>query len=54
MSKKILIVNGSPRANGNTKELMKSFTQGTESRGHEVACFDLQKMKINGKNISNI
>ena len=48
MSKKILILNGSPRLNGNTKELIKRVAQGAESAGHEVTCFDLQKMKING------
>lgn len=48
MSKKICILNGSPRSNGNTKELIKSFTKGAEAVGHEVTCFDLQKMNIQG------
>ena len=48
MSKKICILNGSPRSNGNTKELIKSFTKGAEAAGHEVTCFDLQKMNIHG------
>lgn len=48
MSKKICILNGSPRANGNTKELIKSFTQGAIEGGHEVVCFDLQTMNIHG------
>lgn len=46
MSKKILILNGSPRANGNTAALVKAFTEGAESAGNEVTCFDLQKMNI--------
>lgn len=46
MHKKICILNGSPRANGNTKELIKSFTLGATESGHEVVCFDLQKMNI--------
>lgn len=48
MGKKICILNGSPRPNGNTKELIKSFMKGAEAAGHEVTCFDLQKMKIHG------
>lgn len=48
MKKKIIILNGSPRANGNTKSLMESFTKGAESAGNEVRCFDLQKLNIHG------
>ncbi|MDO4271291.1 MAG: NAD(P)H-dependent oxidoreductase [Eubacteriales bacterium] len=48
MGKKICILNGSPRPNGNTKELIKRFTAGAEAAGHEAACFDLQKMDIHG------
>lgn len=48
MSKKICIFNGSPRPKGNTKELIRSFTKGAESAGHQVVCFDLQKMTIHG------
>ncbi len=48
MSKRICILNGSPRPNGNTKTLIKSFTTGAASSGNEVVCFDLQKMDIHG------
>lgn len=48
MKKKIIILNGSPRANGNTKLLIENFTKGAELAGNEVKCFDLQKMKIHG------
>lgn len=48
MSKKVCILNGSPRANGNTKALVESFIRGAEGSGNEVVCFDLQKMNING------
>lgn len=48
MSKKICILNGSPRPGGNTKALIKSFTDGAEAAGNEVVCFDLQKMDIHG------
>lgn len=46
MSKKIVILNGSPRPTGNTAMLIKSFTEGAVAAGHEVTCFDLQKMDI--------
>lgn len=46
MSKKIVVLNGSPRAKGNTAALVKSFASGAEAAGHTVTCFDLQKMDI--------
>lgn len=46
--KKIMILNGSPRAKGNTAALIDSFTKGAESAGHKVVRFDLQKMNIHG------
>lgn len=48
MSKKICILNGSPRPNGNTQELITRFTRGAEAAGNEVIRFDLQKMNIHG------
>lgn len=48
MSKKIMILNGSPRAHGNTVALIESFTQGAERAGHTVRRFDLQKLAIHG------
>lgn len=48
MSKKIVILNGSPRINGNTKGLIEAFTQGATQKGHEVICFDLVKLNIHG------
>lgn len=48
MAKKILVLNGSPRMNGNTRELIKRLTKGAEEAGHTVTCFDLQKMDIHG------
>lgn len=48
MSKKVCILNGSPRLHGNTKELIKRFTKGAEEAGCEVVCFDLQQMNIHG------
>lgn len=48
MAKKIVILNGSPRANGNTKGLIDAFVEGCEKNGNIVTCFDLQKMNIHG------
>ena len=45
MSKKIIILNGSPRPNGNTAALIQSFTDGATATGHTVTRFDLQKME---------
>ncbi len=46
MAKNILILNGSPRANGNTSLLIQAFTEGAEQAGHTVHRFDLQHMDI--------
>lgn len=48
MNKKIIILNGSPRANGNTKKLIEQFTAGAEIAGNNVTCFNLQQMNIHG------
>lgn len=48
MSKKIVVLNGSPRANGNTAALIDAFSEGATSSGNEVVRFDLQKMDIRG------
>lgn len=48
MSKKIVILNGSPRKNGNTAELIKSFTKGAQEVGHTVTEFFLNEMNIRG------
>lgn len=48
MSKKIVILNGSPRKGGNTACLCEVFTQGAEASGHTVLRFDLQQMNIHG------
>lgn len=46
MGKRIVILNGSPRAAGNTAALIRAFTRGAEEAGHAVQCFDLQKLNI--------
>lgn len=48
MSKKIVILNGSPRKNGNTSALVKAFTEGAESAGNTVTTFLLDSMEIHG------
>ncbi len=48
MSKKIVILNGSPRKSGNTAALCEAFTEGAASAGHSVTRFDLQGMDIHG------
>lgn len=48
MAKKIIILNGSPRKNGNTSALTDAFRRGAEEAGNEVAEFHLAQMKING------
>lgn len=47
MSKKILILNGSPRLQGNTAQMVAQFKRGAEESGHEVTVFDLKGMNIN-------
>lgn len=42
----ILILNGSPRANGNTAAFVKAFCEGAEGAGHSVTVFPIGKMKI--------
>lgn len=48
MSKKIVILNGSPRRKGNTSALVKEFTKGAESAGNSVTEFFLNDMDIDG------
>lgn len=45
---KILVLNGSPRPNGNTAGMIAVFREAAESRGHQVSVFNVCKMKING------
>ena len=46
MGKKIVVLNGSPRAKGNTAALIQAFADGVAAAGHSVTRFDLQKMNI--------
>jgi multimeric flavodoxin WrbA len=46
VGKKILLLNGSPRANGNTSRLSGAFTKGAERAGHAVHRFNIGEMDI--------
>ena len=44
----ILVLNGSPRPNGNTKGMVEAFREGAVSAGHQVDVVDVCKLTING------
>lgn len=46
--KKILIIQGGGRPNGNTDQLVKAFARGAEDAGHEVETISLLKNEIKG------
>ena len=46
--KKIVILNGAGKKNGNTAALIKAFREGAEAAGNNVAEFYLQSMNIKG------
>ncbi len=46
MGKNIVILNGGPRAKGNTAQLVKAFTEGAEDAGCTVREFALTKMDV--------
>ena len=45
---KILVLNGSPRPNGNTAGMVKTFHQAAEEYGHQVKMINVCKMNIKG------
>lgn len=46
MGKNVLVLNGSPRKNGNTAALVDAFSEGAERAGNDVARFDVALMDI--------
>ncbi len=44
----ILVLNGSPRTNGNTAAMVKTFVEGAETKGHQTTVIDVCKKKIAG------
>lgn len=45
---KILVLNGSPRKNGNTAKLADAFRQGAEKAGHQIIVIDICDKDIRG------
>ena len=45
---KILVLNGSPRSNGNTAGMVNVFRETAESKGHQVSVFNVCRMEIKG------
>ena len=48
MSKKITVITGSPRKNGNSFAMTDAFIKAAEAKGHSVERFDAAMMKIGG------
>ncbi len=48
MSKKIVVITGSPRRNGNSFAMTEAFIRAAEAKGHTVTRFDAAFLKIGG------
>ena len=48
MSKKIVVITGSPRKNGNSFAMTAALIKAAEAKGHTVTRFDAAMMKIGG------
>ena len=48
MDKKVIILNGAARKNGNTAKLVEAFENGTKLAGNQVRTFYLDGMEIHG------
>lgn len=48
MSKKIVVITGSPRKNGNSFAMADAFIQAANGLGHTVSRFDAAFLKIGG------
>lgn len=48
MSKKIVVITGSPRKNGNSFAMTEAFIQAAEQAGHSVVRFDAAQMQVSG------
>lgn len=44
----ILVLNGSPRPNGNTAAMVAAFTEGAAEKGHQVSVVNVCRKKIAG------
>lgn len=45
---KILVLNGSPRPNGNTTTMVKAFVEGAKKNNHDITVVDVCSKKISG------
>lgn len=45
MGKKIVVITGSPRKNGNSFAMTEAFIQAAQAKGHTVTRFDAALMK---------
>lgn len=48
MSKKVVVITGSPRKNGNSFAMTESFIKAAQEKGHSVTRFDSAMMEIGG------
>jgi len=48
MSKKIVVITGSPRKNGNSFAMTDAFIRAAEAKGHTVTRFDAAMKKVGG------
>ena len=48
MNKKIVVVTGSPRKNGNSFAMTEAFVHAAEAKGHQVKRFDTAMMRVGG------
>lgn len=48
MSKKIVVITGSPRKNVNSFAMTDAFIQAAEAKGHTVTRFDAAMKKVGG------
>ncbi len=46
--KKIVVITGSPRRNGNSNAMAEAFVKAAEAKGHSVKRFDAANMKLGG------
>ena len=48
MSKKIVVITGSPRSNGNSFAMTKAFIEAAEAKGHTITRFDAAMKNVGG------
>ena len=48
MSKKIVVITGSPRKNGNSFAMTDAFIQAAEAKGHQITRFDAAMKNVGG------